>query len=245
MVQMLNRPQKSDLAYLYSKQDSDLNPIIFLGGFRSDMMGTKAEFLSDLCEKQKRSYLRFDYSGHGQSEGQFDDFVLSDWLQDVEDIIAYLQIKQPILVGSSMGGWLSLRYLQQYPEQVGAFIGIAAAPDFTRWMEEAMTPAQQKELKNQGDILVPNDYGEPYIITQKLIEDGQTHFKKDVQLDFDGKVRLLQGMKDTDVPWQTAEEIKQFFSKANVEIIYREQGNHSLSSPDDLVELEKAIQSVS
>jgi len=245
MVEFLKRQNKADLAYIYSQRESDKAPIVFLGGFRSDMMGTKAEFLSSLCERQGRSYLRFDYSGHGQSGGQFEECVLSDWFQDVCDILEGLNIVNPILVGSSMGGWLSLRYMEEYGDNLHGFVGIAAAPNFTRWMTEAFSDAQQAEVDSQGYVLVPNDYGDPYVITGALLEDGEHHILLENDIEFVGGVRLLQGKKDADVPWKTAGHIAKSLSHANVEIVYREEGNHSLSSDDDLQELENAINSLS
>ena len=243
MVEFLKRQNKADLAYIYNKRDSDQAPIVFLGGFRSDMMGTKAEFLSDLCEKHARSYLRFDYSGHGQSGGQFEDCVLSDWFQDVRDILEGLSIINPILVGSSMGGWLSLRYIEEHGDNLHGFVGIAAAPNFTRWMTEAFSETQQADVESQGYVLAPNDYGDPYVITKALLDDGEKHILLEKELNFSGGVRLLQGKKDVDVPWKTAENIAEALPRANVEVIYREEGNHSLSSDGDLQELACAVES--
>ncbi len=241
MVEILTRHNKPNLTYIYNKRNSAYAPIVFLGGFRSDMMGSKAQFLSGLCENQDRSFLRFDYSGHGQSEGDFATLTLSDWLQDVRDIMAHTAIERPVLIGSSMGGWLSLLMVRHHPESITGLIGIAAAPDFTTWMQQAMSATQKDEMEKTGHILVPNDYGDPYIITKQLLEDGDTHLLLGKTLEYDGRVCLLQGKKDTDVPWKTVEKIEKILPHANVDIKYREEGSHSLSAPDDLDELAQCI----
>jgi len=143
-----------------------------------------------------------------------------------------------------MGGWLSLRLMQLSPDKVCGFIGIAAAPNFTRWMEDAMTDSQKQDMASQGYILLPNDYGAPYMISKELIADGRTHLMLDKDINFKGGVRLLQGKKDADVPWKTAEDIASALPFADVEIIYREEGNHSLSSEADLKALAEAIASL-
>ena len=245
MVDYLTRPDKPSLAYIYDARSVDVPVVVFLGGFRSDMMGTKADFLRGFCEKQNRSYLRFDYSGHGQSEGKFDQLCLGDWFADVQDILKHvLGAQKYILVGSSMGGWLSLLMMQHDPENIQGFVGIAAAPDFTQWMEDAMTEEQKTEMGRNGLISVPNDYGSPYVISQKLIEEGRNHHLLDKKIHFDGGVYLLQGKADTDVPWQTAEKIKDILPKSVTNIIYSEEGNHSLSSLDDLAILAGAINTI-
>ena len=245
MVDYLTRPTKPNLAYIYDARSADVPVIVFLGGFRSDMMGTKAVFLSGLCEKQNRSYLRFDYSGHGQSEGECDQLCLGNWFGDVQDILHHALGEQKyILVGSSMGGWLSLLMMRHQPEQLAGFVGIAAAPDFTQWMEDAMTAAQKIEMQENGFILVPNDYGAPYVISRKLIEEGRAHHLLDQEINFDGTVYLLQGKADMDVPWKTAERIKSILPQSDTHIIYIEDGNHSLSAPDDLEKLAGVINAI-
>lgn len=245
--QFLKRTGKVDLAYCHCKRASDLPTIMFLGGFRSDMMGSKASFLHEKCEARGQSYIRFDYSGHGQSGGDFEEGCITDWAQDAQDILVHcLEVdERVILVGSSMGGWISLLLTHRGEKRVQALIGIAAAPDFTIWMEEAMNDDQRQALQDKGFFELPSDYGTPYIITKRLIDDGRQNFLLDGEIKVNVPVRLLQGKQDKDVPWETAERIKSALRSDDVDIIYREEGNHSLSAPDDLSVLDRVIESLS
>ena len=143
-----------------------------------------------------------------------------------------------------MGGWISLLIARDMSNKVKALIGIAAAPDFTTWMEAQMSDAQRQTLETEGRFEEPSDYDEPYIITKKLIDDGRQNLLLDKPLEINCPVRLLQGKQDNDVSWRTAEDIKEVLSSADVEILYQEQGNHSLSSPEDLMLLDKTILSL-
>ncbi len=241
MVEYLKRQDKPSLAFEYIQGDDALPAVVFLGGFRSDMMGSKAAFLKEQCVARGQSYLRFDYSGHGKSEGDFEQLCLSDWAQDARDILTHTSPHKPILVGSSMGGWISLIVAQEDSFDLSAFIGIAAAPDFTTWMEEGMSADQKSEMKEKGFILLPSDYDQPYVITRKLIEDGRDNKVMETPIELGIPVRLLQGKQDKDVPWEVAEKIKANIKSKNVEIYYSEEGNHSLSNPEDLAMLDKTI----
>ena len=244
-AQFFQRPNKPDLAYLATKGDEFLPTIVFLGGFKSDMQGSKATYLEATCAERNQSYVRFDYSGHGQSEGEFVDGCISEWAQDADDIIKNCTSGDVILVGSSMGGWISLLCARDNPERLKAFVGIAAAPDFTTWMEAQMNDAQRQTIKEQGYFEEPSDYDEPYIITGKLLKDGRDNIVLESALKVDCSVRLLQGKKDTDVPWKTAEQIQAALTSQDVEIIYRDEGNHSLSTPEDLAILDEILISLS
>ncbi len=241
MIEVLKRLNKPDLAYSKFNGDSDLPTLMFLGGFKSDMMGSKASFLDKQCRTRQQSYIRFDYSGHGQSKGKFEQGCISDWAQDASDVLTQCTDGPVILVGSSMGGWISLLLALSKSEHVQAVIGIAAAPDFTSWMEQGMNLEQRTALEEDGFFTLPSDYGEPYIITKKLIEDGRNNLLLNNPIKLDIPVRLLQGKQDKDVPWETAERIKGKITGDNVEIFYREAGNHSLSEPDDLKLLDDVI----
>ena len=237
----LKRTNKPDVAYIQYQGTSNSPTILFLGGFRSDMMGSKASFLHTQCEARGQSYVRFDYSGHGQSGGEFEKGCISDWCQDAQDVLDHVISGDVILVGSSMGGWISLLLARDNSARIKALVGIAAASDFTGWMEERMSDLQKQALQEEGFFELPSDYGSPYIITKKLIEDGRKNFLLTNKIDIDIPVRLLQGKQDKDVPWQTAEDIKQALVSQDVEIIYREESNHSLSSPEDLSVLNDVI----
>ena len=246
MAQFLQREQAADLAYTHYEGASNLPTIVFLGGFCSDMMGSKASFLAQECEKRQQSYLRFDYTGHGQSGGDFEQGCISDWTQDARDIIAHCLKDTPfILIGSSMGGWISLLLARDKPTNLRALIGIAAAPDFTTWMERDMNDEQRESLNTQGYFKLPSDYGDPYIITKKLIDDGRQNILLSSSLDIQIPVRLLQGRQDQDVPWQVGETIQSSINSNDVQIFYQENGDHSLSSPEDLELLNRIVTDVS
>ena len=234
MLEFLTRNQAPDLAYIKTDSvKSDLPTIVFLGGFRSDMEGTKATYLEEQCKKRGQGYVRFDYRGHGQSAGKFEDACISDWAQDALDIIDHCTVGPVILVGSSMGGWVSLLTAQKL-KRVEALVGLAAAPDFTIWMEEGMSAEQKQELKEKGFFYLPNDYGDPYAITRKLLEDGRKNVLLDKEIKLDIPVRLIQGMKDADVEWQVAHRIKNAITGNDTEVILLENADHRLSSPEQL-----------
>lgn len=245
-AQRLTREDGGTIAYHFThgKPLGASIGVVFLGGFRSDMEGSKALALQQWCEAQGRAYLRFDYTGHGQSSGAFEDGCIGDWAADA--LYAFDQLTQgpQVLVGSSMGGWLALLVARERKERVRGLIGLAAAPDFTEdliWAK--MTDAQRAELLDQGQVLEPNDYDpcEPYVITQKLIEDGRRHLLLREPLNLTIPVRLIQGMKDADVPWATALKIQDALVSDDVEIQFVKAGDHRLSEAQDLRRLEVTL----
>jgi len=245
MPQFLKRSDKPDLAYLKTQAtvtNKNYPTIIFLGGFRSDMQGTKAVFLEEKCKERGQAYVRFDYRGHGQSEGVFEEACISEWADDAFDIIQNCTDGPVMLVGSSMGGWISLLLAYQKRINFHSFIGLAAAPDFTTWMEEKMSNEQSQSLENNGYFDLPNDYDEPYRISKKLIDDGRSNTLLDKDLEVNFPVRLIQGMQDKDVEWQIAHHIKNTISHDDVEVILLEEADHRLSSPDQLKTLDQTIE---
>ena len=231
------------IAYVHSKTKSAAqNPddkapgIIFLPGFKSNMSGSKATYLETMSEHYDIPYIRFDYSGHGLSDGHFYKLCLSDWLADIDFILKKLVPDTPqIIVGSSMGGWLGLRIAEEYPDIAAGFVGIASAPDFTREISAQMSGAQRMEMDEQGYFELENEYSdEPYIFTKNLLVDGEDHCMLDRQISYDGPVRLLQGMQDTDVEWKKAFRIKDALKTNDVDVTLIEDGEHSLSRPEDL-----------
>jgi pimeloyl-ACP methyl ester carboxylesterase len=234
MPDFLKRENEPDLAYIRCDGgNNDLPTVVFLGGFRSDMEGTKATYLEAECKKRDQSYVRFDYRGHGQSGGMFEEGCIGEWTKDAQDIIETQTRGPVILIGSSMGGWVSL-LLAQKIERIVGLIGLAAAPDFTLWMEERMNDEQRAQLASDGFFLVPNDYGEPYKVTQKILDDGRANALLEKGIHLDIPVRLIQGMKDADVEWQVAHRIKNAISGDDVEVILLENADHRLSKPDEL-----------
>jgi pimeloyl-ACP methyl ester carboxylesterase len=175
--------------------------VVFLGGFRSDMTGTKAQYLADWARRRGRAFLRFDYSGHGASAGEFATLGIGDWFADSLAVIDALTSGPQVLVGSSMGGWMALLVARARPDRVRGLVGIAAAPDFTAdSMEARMTAAQRADLDRQGFYLQPSDYDPAgYPISRALLEQGARHLVLRSPLNLPVPVRLLQGTRDTDV----------------------------------------------
>jgi pimeloyl-ACP methyl ester carboxylesterase len=246
MVDFLKRENKPDLAFVYTKgANDDLPTVVFLSGYRSDMEGTKALYLEQECKKREQSFLRFDYSGHGQSEGLFEEGMISTWYDDAEELINSV-IKSPIvLVGSSMGGWISLLLGKNHSKNVAAIIGIAAAPDFTHDIETALDNNQKEELNKKGYVEIGNDYSdEPYVFTKAFLDDGKEKCLLDKEIDINVPVVLIQGMKDEDVPWQKAFRIKNAIG-SNADVVLIETGDHRLSTPENLSLLNQQVELVS
>lgn len=235
----LARPDGETIAY---HKTSGKGPgVIFCGGFMSDMTGTKATALEELCRAQGRSFVRFDYLGHGESSGDFaEKGCISRWADDAVQVLDDLTEGPQIIVGSSMGGWVMLKLALARPDRIAGLIGIAPAPDFTTWMWGEMTPEQQEIIRRDGRLERPTEYGDdPYIITWKLIEDGRENhlLDGDTQLPVTVPVRLLHGMADPDVPWQHSLKIAEKLATDDVTIKFVKAGDHRLSEPADIAML--------
>lgn len=238
------------LAYQRFAPENASGPtVVFLGGFRSDMQGSKALYLGDVCRARQQPFLRFDYRGHGQSEGLFEEGCIGLWLQDALRVIDELTQGPLVLVGSSMGGWIGLLVARARLARVKGFIGIAAAPDFTKEMSASLSDEQRAVVAREGVIRIPNHYSDdPYVITKLLLDDGPAHYLLENPLELRIPVRLLQGMKDEDVPWQTAFRIKNALADGghdDAEVLLIEEGNHRLSRPEDLALLDAQVQRLS
>jgi pimeloyl-ACP methyl ester carboxylesterase len=220
--------------------------IVFLGGFASDMLGTKAEFLADYCASRGQAYLRFDYSGHGESDGDFADGCIGDWVFDALAIFDHQTEGPQILVGSSMGGWIALLMARARPDRLAGFVGIAAAPDFTEDMMWAgFDDAIKAQIMDEGVYLEPSDYSdEPTPITRQLIEDGRNQLVLRSPMAIDVPVRLIQGMQDLDVDWHTALKLAEHIDGDDIDVILRKEGDHRLSSDADLLLLEQVVTSL-
>lgn len=216
--------------------------IVFLTGFRSDMEGSKALALRDWCAAQGRAFLRFDYSGHGRSDGRFADGCIGEWAEDAATALTRLTEGPLLLVGSSMGGWISLLMARRFPERVRAWLGIAAAPDFTqRLMWPGFTPEQRDTLMRDGVLWMESPYGPPVPLTRRLIEDGRNHLLLDAPIPFTGPAHLLQGMRDNEVPWQFAPDIAERLTGAEVRVTLVKDGDHRLARPEDLALLTETL----
>ncbi|MCF8467606.1 MAG: alpha/beta hydrolase [Sneathiella sp.] len=204
----------------------------------SDMKGTKAIALEKGMRGLNRSYTRFDYLGHGQSTGHFQDGTISRWTDDALAILDNCTAGPQIIVGSSMGGWIGLRMALLRPERVAGFIGIAAAPDFTARMWDDMPEEGKQAIKINGFWEQPSEYSdEPYVITRKLIDDGPRNFLLNGVINVTCPVHLLQGMKDDSVPWKTAIDIQEALITEDVTVCLIKNGDHRLSEPDDISRL--------
>jgi len=225
------------------------NPGLFwLGGFKSDMKGTKAETLDLWAKDAGRACVRFDYSGHGESNGEFTDGTIGRWLE--ESLAVYMQFtKGPqIVVGSSMGGWLALLLAQELARQksgapIAGMVLIAPAVDFTEeLMWKHFSRATKSEIEQKGLWLRPSAYGEdPYPITRRLIEDGRKHLLLGGLIETRCPVHILQGVQDPDVPWQHAVELVSRFSRDDIVLTLIKDGDHRLSRPEDIDRLIAAV----
>ena len=216
--------------------------LVFLGGFMSDMTGTKATALEAYAKAQGRDFLRFDYQGHGASSGDFVEGSIASWLEDTLEAIDRLTKGRLVLIGSSMGGWIALLAARARPQRVQALVGVAAAPDFTETMRQALDSAALEILAAQGYLEQPSDYSdEPYRISKRLLEESRAHLLLSAPIAVDCPLRLLHGMQDEAVPWQTALTIAAQATSQDVEVTLVKSGDHRLSSEADLARLFQVI----
>jgi pimeloyl-ACP methyl ester carboxylesterase len=231
---ILARPGGAAIAY--RKTEGAAPGVVFLGGFRSDMTGTKALFLEEFCRKAGHSYLRFDYFGHGSSTGDFADGTLGRWADDAVAVIDSLTAGPQVLVGSSMGGWIMLLAALARPVRTHALIGVAAAPDFTAdLLPRRLSAEQWREIEENGRVVLPSDYDPAgYLYTKALIEDGNRRLLLRGSIPIDRPVRLLHGMRDASVPWRTSLRLAEALSGEDVRVTLVKGGDHRLSTPPDL-----------
>jgi pimeloyl-ACP methyl ester carboxylesterase len=217
--------------------------IVFLGGFRSDMTGTKALFLEDYCRRRGRAYVRFDYFGHGASSGDFSQGTIGRWREDAVAVIDSLTEGPQVLVGSSMGGWIMLLAALARPERITALVGIAGAPDFTEELLPArLTEEQRREIEEKGSVLLPSDFDPAgYLYTRALIEDGREHLLLGASIPLDVPARLLHGLADQSVPWQLSVRVAERLTSRDVVVTLVKDGDHRLSTEPDLARLEQTL----
>ena len=219
--------------------------VIFLGGFRSDMQGTKALHLRDRCAARHRAFLRFDYSGHGESEGAFEDGTISGWLADSEAMLLARSRGPQVLVGSSMGGWLALLLALRHPLRVAGLVLLAPAPDFPQdLLWPGLSDAERAALAGLGRIELPSAYGPPVPITRALIDDAKAHRLLPGPIPVRCPVRILQGMADPDVPWRHALRLVEALPGQDVRLTLVKDADHRLSRPADLALMDDAVEGI-
>lgn len=236
-VERLQRPDGDTIAY--AKTEGRAPTVVFLGGFRSDMTGTKAVALEAWAREAGRAFLRFDYLGHGQSSGRFEDGTIGRWLDDSLVTVDRLTTGKLVLVGSSMGGWLSLLVARARAERLAGLVLIAAAPDFTeRMLLKGLSPEDRVALERDGRLERPSQYSpEPSVFTWKLIEEGRNHLLLDKKLSLPCPVRLLHGQSDPDVPWEYSLQLAAHLEAPEVITTFIKGGDHRLSTPADIARL--------
>ncbi|WP_179379913.1 alpha/beta hydrolase [Jannaschia marina] len=233
----------NDLAYRHTAGQGP--GVVFLGGFKSDMEGTKALDLETWARAEGRSFLRLDYSGHGQSSGAFTEGCIGDWYEDALAVISAVTEGPQVIVGSSMGGWIALLIARHHPERVAGLVTIAAAPDFTEdgyWA--GFSEAQRTEVMEAGQTAVPSDYGEPYIITRRLIEEGRDRLVLRDPLPLPFPVRMVQGTEDAAVSTATALRLLNHVTCDDIRLTLVRGADHRFSSDDDLALIRRSVTEV-
>ena len=220
--------------------------VVLLGGYASDMTGTKATVLEAHAAQRGHGFLRFDYRGHGQSSGRFEDGTIGRWRDDALAALDGLTEGPQVLVGSSMGGWIALMLALARPDRVAGLIGVAAAPDFTEdlmWAE--FDAAQRTTLQRDRVLRLPSEYSDtPTIVTMDLIEDGRRHLLLRAPIPIAAPVRLVHGMRDPDVPYRHALTLADRLEGDDVEVRLIKNGDHRLSADRDLAILTATVDSL-
>jgi pimeloyl-ACP methyl ester carboxylesterase len=223
--------------------------LFWLGGFNSDMKGTKAVALDAWAAEQRRGCVRFDYSGHGESGGAFADGSIGQWLEDSLAVFDAGCEGPQVVIGSSMGGWIALLLARELARRgspgrarMAGLVLIAPAPDFTEeLMWKQFSPQIRAQIETTGTWLRPSDYGEPYPITRKLIEDGRRHLVLGSAIEIGCPVRILQGAQDPDVPWRHAFALADRLPSDDVVLTLIQDGDHRLSRPQDIARIIAAV----
>jgi len=241
---ILTREDGATIAY--HCQDGRAPGVVFMGGFMSDMNGTKAASLDAFCRARGQAFLRFDYFGHGRSSGEFSEATVGRWKDDALCVLDNLTAGPQVLVGSSLGGWIMLLAALARPARVKALIGVASAPDATEdLMWNRFPPELRATILRDGQARIPSAYGaEGYLITRKLIEDGRRHRVMGKPIPVSCPVRLLHGMRDEDVPYQVSIDLAANLESEDVRVELVKDGNHRLSRDQDLALLARTLESL-
>jgi len=222
--------------------------LLWLGGFKSDMRGTKALALDAWAAEHNRAIVRFDYSGHGESGGDFADGTIGRWLEESVAVFEQFCAGTQVVIGSSMGGWMALLLAREIARRqfthatLAGLVLIAPAPDFTEeLMWKSFSPDVRREIEAKGVWLRPSEYGDPYPITRHLIEEGRNHLMLGKAIEVGCPVRILQGARDPDVPWQHAFALAHRLPADDVVLTMIQDGDHRLSRPQDIARIIAAV----
>ncbi|WP_298022550.1 alpha/beta hydrolase [uncultured Parasphingopyxis sp.] len=237
-VQYHERQGKPRLAYRHRE---GIGPtLVFLPGYMSDMTGSKAQTIWAYAEAEDRACLLLDYAGCGASDGAFEEQRITDWRDDVMDLVNALVLGPVVLIGSSMGGWLMLLCALAHPERIAALVGVAAAPDFTDW---GFSQEDKLTIMRDGKLVEHSDYGdEPYITTKAFFESGEANRLLGAEIGIDVPVRLFHGQRDADVPWEYSVRLARQLRSADVQVTLVKDGDHRLSRVEDVARLLAGIE---
>jgi len=241
---ILTREDGATIAY--RRMSGRAPGVIFLGGFMSDMNGTKAASLDAFCRARGQAFVRFDYFGHGRSSGEFSEATVGRWKDDALCVLDNFTAGPQVLVGSSLGGWIMLLLAMARPARVQALIGVASAPDATEnLMWNRFSPELRATILRDGQARIPSAYGaEGYLITRKLIEDGRQHLIMGKPIPISCPVRLIHGMRDEDVPYRASIDLAANLQSEDVRVELVKDGNHRLSRDQDLALLSRTLESL-
>ncbi|MCG7573816.1 alpha/beta hydrolase [Phaeobacter sp. CNT1-3] len=242
-MKFLDTPQGRRIAY--NQTEGQGPTILFCSGLKSDMEGTKAVHLEAWAQEKGYPFVRFDYSGHGISSGEFAEGAIGDWHEDTLAIVDQVIDGPVIVVGSSMGGWQALLLAKARPERIAGMVTIAAAPDFTEdgyWA--SFTDDQKASLETEGHVAIPSEYDEDYIITKRLIEEGRSRLVLRDPLSLPFPVRFLQGTEDTAVPTATAVRLLEHAEGDDIRLTLVKGADHRFSDPECLALIAKSVKIV-
>lgn len=245
MPEFLSTHGGESIAYHHS--DGKSPGVLFCPGFNSDMQGNKALALETWCGEHGRQFTRFDYYGHGESSGQVEAGTIGRWRDDTLAVLTRITRGPQLIVGSSMGGWMMLLVAIAAPERVAGLVGLAAAPDFTRSLRDRLVDmGEEGRLQRCGYVDLPSDYddGRPYRISHRLLEEGDRHLLLESGIPIRVPVRLIHGQCDADIPWQHSLRIAARLENDDVEVHLVKQGDHRLSSAQDLRRLLATVASL-
>lgn len=239
---------QNKIAYHHLQGASDRPGVMWLGGYRSDMQGTKALELEAHAKEIGISSTRHDYSGHGESGGVFIEGTISAWLEQSLEVMKQVTSGRQILVGSSMGAWVALRMVEELrkikqSDRIAGLLLLAPAPDFTvELMEPELTDAQKHDLETKGYYEEPTPYGpEPNKFTKALFDDGRLNRTMMTSIDTQCPIHIIQGQQDPDVPWQHAQRLFELMSKDDASLTYVKDGDHRLSRPEDIALMKRVL----